>query len=43
MACGMVFGSGEYDYDEMYFRADKLMYEDKSRLKANNITSHIIN
>ncbi|MBQ9384334.1 MAG: GGDEF domain-containing protein [Ruminiclostridium sp.] len=41
MACGLSYGSGEYDYDELYAEADKLMYENKKDLKANNITSHI--
>ena len=41
MACGLSYGSGEYDYDELYANADKLMYENKKELKAGNITSHI--
>ena len=41
MACGLSWGSGEYDYDDLYAKADKLMYEDKKILKSNGITSHI--
>jgi len=41
MACGLAYGSGEYDYDELYADADKLMYENKKQLKANNITSSV--
>ncbi len=41
MACGLGYGSGSYDYDELYAQADNLMYENKRELKANNITSHI--
>ncbi len=43
MACGMIFGSGDYDYEELYKQADKLMYENKKALKANGITSHLLN
>ena len=42
MACGVSYGSGDYDYDELYANADKLMYDNKKALKANNITSHIV-
>ena len=42
MACGVAYGSGDYDYDELYEHADKLMYENKKALKADNITSHIV-
>ena len=42
MACGMSYGSGDYDYDELYAQADKLMYENKKELKAKGITSHIV-
>ena len=42
MACGLEFGSGNYDYDELYAAADKQMYENKKALKSNNITSHIV-
>lgn len=31
MACGLSFGSGEYDYDELYAQADKFMFENKKR------------
>ncbi len=41
MACGLSYGSGDYDYEKLYEQADKLMYENKKSLKANNITSHI--
>ncbi|MBQ9482946.1 MAG: GGDEF domain-containing protein [Ruminiclostridium sp.] len=41
MACGVATAAGEYDYDELYEKADKFMYENKKALKANNITSHI--
>ncbi|MBR1830901.1 MAG: GGDEF domain-containing protein [Ruminiclostridium sp.] len=42
MACGVSYGSGDYDYDELYEHADKFMYENKKALKADNITSHIV-
>ena len=29
-------------YDQLYEKADKLMYENKKELKARNITSHTI-
>ena len=41
MACGMAFGSGDYDYDELYALADKDMYVNKKELKAKNIGSHL--
>ena len=41
MACGLGYGSGSYDYDELYAQADNLMYENKRELKAQKITSHI--
>ena len=41
MACGLSYGKGEYDYDDLYANADKQMYENKKELKANSITSHI--
>lgn len=41
MACGLSFGTGDYDYDELYKKADGLMYENKKLLKSQNITSHI--
>ena len=41
MACGMVFASGDYNYDELYEKADRSMYENKKLLKENGITSHI--
>ncbi len=40
-ACGMAFGSGDHIYDELYARADKLMYEEKKLLKSKGITSRI--
>ena len=33
IACGMVYGKKEYDFDELMARADQLMYEDKKRKK----------
>ena len=42
MACGLAVAAGEYDYEEVYQKADKLMYENKKALKANGITSHIL-
>jgi diguanylate cyclase (GGDEF)-like protein len=42
MACGLVFGSGSYDYDELYTASDKGMYENKKALKANGITSRLV-
>lgn len=42
MACGLMTATGDYDYEELYKKADKLMYENKKALKANNITSHIL-
>lgn len=41
MACGLAFGSGDYDYDELYAQADKSMYVDKKELKVKNIGSHL--
>ena len=41
MACGLATASGEYNYEEIYQKADNLMYENKKALKANNITSRI--
>ena len=41
MACGISYGSGEYDYDELYAQSDKLMYENKKALKEKGITSHL--
>ena len=42
IACGLSYGSGDYDYEELYAHADGLMYTDKKDLKANGITSHIV-
>ncbi len=42
MACGLSHGSGDYDYEELYARADSLMYTNKKELKDNGITSHIV-
>ena len=39
MACGMVYGSGDYDYDELYAKADELMYEEKRRLKSEGFVT----
>ena len=33
MACGMQYGEGDYDYDELYHKADALMYLDKKARK----------
>ncbi len=37
MACGMTYGSGDYNYDELFKKADELMYENKKDLKARGI------
>ena len=34
IACGVVYGQGDYDVDELLNRADELMYENKCELKA---------
>lgn len=41
MACGIAFAEGEFDYDELYQKADDLMYENKKELKSQNITSRL--
>ncbi len=41
MACGMAFGNGSSDHDELYEKADKLMYENKKKLKENNNISYM--
>ena len=41
MACGFVYASGDYDYDEAYTRADALMYENKKELKEKGIYSYL--
>ena len=41
MACGHVFASGDYEYDELYARADQLMYQNKTELKSGGITSYV--
>ena len=35
MACGLEYGSGEFNYDELYHRADAQMYLDKKTKKEN--------
>ncbi len=42
MACGVAYGSGEYDYDELYADADMNMYIDKKHLKERHICSDIV-
>ena len=41
MACGIAFAEGEFDYDELYQKADDLMYKNKKELKSQNITSRL--
>ncbi len=41
IACGMQFGEGDYDYDELYRKADELMYLDKKARKEKGQTSHL--
>ena len=41
MACGMQYGEGDYDYDELYHKADALMYLDKKARKDKGQTSHL--
>ena len=42
ISCGMVYGSGNYDYDKLYEEADKLMYTEKQMLKSQGTSSFII-
>ena len=42
MACGLVYGSGDYVYDDLYAQSDQLMYVEKKALKSKNITSHLV-
>ncbi len=41
MACGLQYGSGEFDYDELYHQADAQMYLDKKMRKENFQTSRV--
>lgn len=41
MACGHVFAGADFDYDEICEKADKLMYEDKKKLKEQGFTSRV--
>lgn len=41
MACGLQFGDGDFDYDELYHRADAEMYLDKKARKEKGLTSHL--
>ena len=41
MACGMSYGSGEYDYDELFKEADMLMYAEKKSLKERGIVTYM--
>lgn len=42
MSCGMVYGSGDYDFDELFSKADKLMYCEKKKLKNQGNTSFVL-
>ena len=41
MACGMAYGTGNYEYEALYAKADELMYVNKKKLKSENISSHL--
>ena len=41
MPCGMVYGSGDYDYDALFAQADDLMYDEKRRLKAEGFVTEL--
>ncbi len=41
MACGLQYGEDPLEYDELYSKADALMYLDKKTKKENSQTSHI--
>ena len=41
MACGLKYGEGEFDYDELYHQADEQMYVDKKARKEKGETSHL--
>ena len=41
MALGLQYGEGGFDYDDLYHKADALMYEDKKARKEKGMTSHL--
>lgn len=41
MALGLQYGEGDFDYDDLYHKADAKMYADKKARKENGQTSHL--
>lgn len=41
MACGLQYGEGAFDYDDLYHQADAQMYLDKKARKEKGQTSHL--